>query len=115
MAIRVKLVPIEATIAFSYLGRTATYNNSNCAELYINLRKAQYLWGMIAKVMGKKGAPIKAQPMMYKMVVQAVLLYGSEIWVVIDAMMMVLEGFHHSIARRITGMTAHRDDVRKWE
>ena len=35
-----------------------------------------------------------------------VLLYGNEIWVVVRAMLKVLEGFHHRVARLITGMTA---------
>ena len=30
-------------------------------------------------------------------------------------MMVVLEGFHHSIVRRISGMTAWRGDSREWE
>ena len=48
--------------------------------------------------------------MMYKALFQAVLLYGSEIWVVTDAMMLFLEGF----ARQIEGMTAQRGDGGWW-
>jgi hypothetical protein len=44
--------------------------------------------------------------MFYKAVVQAVLLYGCETWVVTPAMMRVLEGFHHKVARRISGKMA---------
>ena len=54
------------------------------------MRKAQRKWGMVAKVMDKTGGMIKAREMMYKAVVQAVRLYGSERWVVKDTMMMVL-------------------------
>ena len=46
--------------------------------------------------------------MIYNAVVQAVLLYRSKIWVVMDSMVTVLEGFHHRIARLIAGMTAWR-------
>ena len=52
---------------------------------------------MAEKLMGKTGLPIKAPVMMYKVVVQVVLLCESEIWRVTDAMMTVLEDFHHSI------------------
>ena len=45
---------------------------------------------MVEKVLGKRGATIKDWAMMYKVVVQAVIMYGSESWVVTDAMMMVL-------------------------
>ena len=40
------------------------------------------------------GSTVRAQGMMYKAVVQLVLLYGSESWVVTRAMVKVLEGFH---------------------
>ena len=84
----------------------AKNNNSDNVEFYSNLRKAQRRWGTVEKVLGKKGAPIKDRPMMYKAILQAVLLYGSESWVVTDAMMTVLEGFHHMILIRIARMMA---------
>ena len=52
---------------------------------------------------------------MYKAVVQAVLLYRSESWVVTGAMMMVLEGFHQRTALKIAGMTARKRDDGEWE
>ena len=45
---------------------------------------------MVAKVLGKTGVPTKACAMMYKLVVQAVLLYGSKIWVAMYVMITVL-------------------------
>ena len=53
--------------------------------------------------------------MMYKTVAQAVILYGSEIWVVTDKMMTVLEGLLHSINRRVVGMTSRKGDGKEWE
>ena len=41
-------------------------------------------------MLGNTGAPIKARKMMYKAVVQEVILYGSKIWVVTNTMMKVL-------------------------
>ena len=52
---------------------------------------------------------------MYKLVVQLVILYAIKIWVVTDAMIMVLDGFHHIIDRKIVGITARKDDGREWE
>ena len=91
------------------------YNNNDWEALYINLRKAQRRWGMVAKVLGKTGVLIKVQEMMYKAVVYVVLLYGSKILVVTDAMMMVLEGFHQRIARKVAGMTVRKGGDREWE
>ena len=55
---------------------------------------------------GKTDAPIKARAMMYKAVVQAVLLCDSKIWGVIDETMKVLQVFYHIIDRQIAVMTA---------
>ena len=54
--------------------------------------------------------------MIYKDVFQEVLLYGRKIWVVTDPMMKVLEGFHFSMTRNITGMMVRRRDGgdREW-
>ena len=93
MDIKVKLNPLEATILLSYLGLTITYNNSDWAALYSNLRKAFRRWGAVVKVLENTGVPINAHALMYKVVVQAVLLYGCRIWVVKGAMTTVLEIF----------------------
>ena len=105
VAIKVDLNPIKATTAILYLWRTIAYNNSDWADLYINLQKYHSRWGVVEKVLAKTGSPIKARTMMYKVVVHVVLLYPSEIWVVTDAIMTVLDGFCHRIARWFVGMT----------
>ena len=66
---------------------------------------------MVPKVLGKKGDKIKAREMMYKEVVHAVLLYGSERWGVTDSTMAVSEVFHKRVSGRITRMMARRGDV----
>ena len=63
---------------------------------------------MVAKVLGNTGAPIKARTIMYKAVVQAVLLYGSKIWVAMYTMMTMLEVFHHRIEIQIAGMISNK-------
>ena len=115
MAIKVNLNPLGATTGFPYLGRTITYNKIDWAEIYSNLRKSQRIWGMVEKVLGKKGELIKACEMMYKAVFQVVLMYGREIWVVTEAMVTVIEGIHHRIAIRIAGMTVRKSNSREWE
>ena len=63
---------------------------------------------MIARVLEKTGASKRARGMFYKTVAMTVLLYGCESWVITDSMRKVLEGFHHRIARRISGKVAQR-------
>ena len=45
----------------------------------------------------------------YKAVVQAVLLYGSESWVMVGKFMARLRAFHHRVARCLTGLHGHPD------
>ena len=78
---------IEAATTLQYLGHTITYNISYWGALYSNLRKSQRIWGVVEKVLGKTGAPIKSCEMMYKAAFHAVFLYDSTMWVVTDAMM----------------------------
>ena len=70
---------------------------------------------MVGKMVLKTGATFQARGLIYEAEVQSVLLYISEIWVVMGEMLKALEGFHHRIARRITGMTAQSITGRGWE
>ena len=115
MAIRFDLNPLKANKAFHYLGHTITHNNSDWVELYRYLHKSQRRWGRVTKAMGKTGAPIKAREMMYKAVLYIVLLYGSEIWVATDSMVMIIEEFYPRISIRIAEMMVRKGDDREWE
>ena len=61
---------------------------------------------MVLRVLEKTGVMVRAKWIMYKAVVQKLLLYGSESRVITDTMIKVLEGFHHQISRRIRSKTA---------
>ena len=89
--------------SFVCLGRVIAYNNSDWPALYRNLKRAQTQWGMIVWVLEKDGASVRARGLFYKTIAMAVLLYGCETWTVTDSMLTVLEGFHHKVARRLTG------------
>ena len=43
---------------FPYLDQTIAYNNSNCAEVYQNLRKARRQWVMVVRVLERIGATV---------------------------------------------------------
>ena len=63
---------------------------------------------MIARVLVKTGATVRARGVMYKEVAQSVILYGSESWVVTGAMLKDLEGLHKRASSWIMGMTETR-------
>ena len=70
---------------------------------------------MIARVLANTGATVRSRGMVFKAVAQLVLLYSSEIWVVMWSMIKVLEGFHHRESRQITRMTETRGLGGEWE
>ena len=51
---------------------------------------------------------------MYNIVVQTVLLYRRNIWLITELVMKLLEVFHHIITRRITGKTTRRIGEGGW-
>ena len=106
MPVRVNLKPLDTMSALPYLGRMVVFNNSDWADLYGNLSKAQRRWGMVEKVLKNTGELVRSQVMLYKLVVQMVLLYRSNNCGVMEAMHKLLEGFHHQVAQRIAEMLA---------
>ena len=70
---------------------------------------------MAEKLTKKSGVVVWAQEMMYKEMVQTVLLYGRERWVVTEVMLTVLEGFNNQVARKIVGKTAQSSGDDTWE
>ena len=63
---------------------------------------------MVENVVTNTGAIVKEWGMLYKSVVQTVMIYGSKIWAVTGEMLKVLDGLHHQAARRIAGKTDRR-------
>ena len=66
------------------------FNNSDWMSLCVNLRKSQRQWEVVVKVMKKKGETVLSHAMMYNAVVQTMILYMSESWVVAEAMLKML-------------------------
>ena len=88
------------------MGQKITFKNSDWATVYLNMRKSLRQWGMIARVLERTGTTMRARGVMYKAVVQLVILYGSNSWEVTGEMLKGLKLIHQRAARRITGMMA---------
>jgi hypothetical protein len=99
---------LENVNAFSYLGRLTTNTDNDWPAVYKNLKKARAKWAMITKILVRDNASPRISGMFYKAIVQSVLLYGSESWVLTPAMLKVLSSFHHRVARKITNRMARK-------
>ena len=63
--------------------------------------KARGTWARIGQVLRREIAPPRVSAKFYKAIVQSVLLYGSETWVLSPAALARLEGFHIRAAYRM--------------
>ena len=67
------------------------------------LTKARTKWNQIGQVLRSEGMKPRAMGYFYKTIVQAILLYGSETWVVSDAHLQQFRSFHSRVSRHIAG------------
>ena len=68
----------------------------------------------MVKLLMKEGASVQTREIMYKVVIQMLFLYGSEIWVMTGDMLTVLEGFYNPVARIVREKTIQRDGGGRW-
>ena len=95
--------PIETVTEFKYLGRVLASDDDDWPAVKANIHKARKRWGQVARILSREGATTSTMAYFYKAVVQAVLLYGSETWVLTQKMWKAIEGFHNCCARYIAG------------
>ena len=101
---RVKTALLESVSAFKYLGRPLSSSDNDWPAIYRNLAKARKRWALVARVLRRDDAKPKVMAIFYKAIVQSVLLYGCETWVITPRVLQVLGGFHHRVARRLSGL-----------
>jgi hypothetical protein len=92
---------LERVEVFKYLGQLTSFNDANNQAMRSNLKKARGCWARVSRVLRAENATPKMCGMFYKATVQAVLLYGSEMWSLSPSSMKRLEGFHICAAWRM--------------
>ncbi len=107
-------VEIDRVDRFRYLGRILDENDDDSHALERQLSRAKARWGRLAPVLRSQGVRPKTMGYFYKAVVQAVLLYGSETWVVSDFYLRQLRSYHSRIARYLTKRHIRQDENGTW-
>jgi hypothetical protein len=107
--------PLGRVDIFRYLGRLLSSTDNDWPDVQKNIVKARKRWAQISKLLVREGATPRVSGKFYKAIVQAVLLYGAESWVLTDSMYRALEGFHNRVARRISRqMPRYLPDEDRW-
>lgn len=95
---------IENVSAFKYLGRILHYSDLDDAAVTLNLQKATKTWSHIHRILRADGCSPHVMAYFYKTIIQSILLFGSETWVLSRRLRKRLDSFHLRCARQI----AHR-------
>jgi hypothetical protein len=107
-------IPLETVGQFSYLGRIMLDNDSDMAAAHSNIKKARSKWrGLargLARVLNNEGADPKTMVIFYRAVILAVLLYGSETWVMTEQLYRTINSFHVTISRQISRLPIRYDE-----
>ena len=79
-----------------------TAGDEDWQEVAGNLVKARKSWRLLSRILSREGVDRRVSGNFFRVVVQAVLLFGAEKWVMIPRIERALESFMHGAARRIT-------------
>ena len=90
---------LQMVTSFKYLGRVLTEADNTWPAIVGNLSKAQKIWARLARILGWEGANPRVSGIFFKAVVQAVMLFGSETWMLTSRMGLSLGSLQHGFAR----------------
>ena len=72
---------VENVPTFRYLGGPIYQMDDDWPAVRQNITRARSVWGRLGTLLRWEGADPKVSESFYRAVVQAILLYGSETWV----------------------------------
>ena len=94
--------------SFKYLGRVISAADDDWPAVVQNLSWARKVWIRMSRILSREGAAPRVYSFFLKAVVQAVLLFIAETWVVTPRTGKALGVFQTQVARRMTGKLPRR-------
>ena len=67
-----------------------------------NMRKSRKIWTCMTRILGREGSDPRISGLFFRTVTHAVLLFGSETWVLTPHMDQALGRFQHRVVEPIT-------------
>ena len=77
---------VEEAEQFKYLGRPLGQTCNDWPVIIWNMRRVKKFWGRPGKMLWREGLDTQALEMFYRVVLQEMLLFGSESWVLLAEM-----------------------------
>ena len=106
---------LDIVLSLKYIGGVLTASDDDWLEVVYNLRKVRKKWDRMSRILCGEGSDARTSGTFYKVAVQAILLFGSEIWFMTPWIGRTLGGFHHRVDLRLEGMQFKRDTEVRWE
>ena len=78
-------------------------SDKNRLAVLRNIRKVRQVWGRLGKLLRREGADPFVLEIFYLAVVQAVLIFWAETWVLMAAMPKTLESVHVGFLSQVVG------------
>ena len=100
--------PLDMATSFKYLGQVISAVDNDLPVVVGNLDNAQEVWRRLMWTLGREGVAPPVSGFLFKAVVQSVLIFGAETWVVTPQMDRVLWGFQDQMAWQLTGRLPRR-------
>ena len=107
---RVQNVP-----TFRYLVRPLDQTDDDCPAVRRNIMRARLVWGRLGTLLRREWAYPKVSASFYREVVQAIIFYGSEMWVLLASIAKSIEGTHTEFLKIVTGKRAKQLGYGIWE
>ena len=107
-------VPLSQVTSFKYLGQVLTAEYKKWIAVVSYPKRARQKWAWMTRILSREGVYAWTPGNIYLAVVQSVLLYGSETWVMRPHIKRVLGVFHHRLDRRLTGRQPQKGRDRVW-
>ena len=99
---------------FKYLGQLLDWSYNDWTAVIHNINKAWQVWGRLGKLLQREGAERKVLEFFYHAVVQAILLFGPETWVLLATMAQRLWGAYVVFLHQVTVKNANRLSDGSW-
>ena len=105
----------EGVESFKYLGWILHQSDEDWLAVLRNIWRAIQVWGQLGKLLRREGSDPIISEKFYRSVFQAVILFGSEAWVIIAVMMQNIESVHMGFLRQVAGKKERRIEDENWK
>ena len=101
--------------SFKYLGRVLLVVDDDWPMVVRNIVNTRTLWWRIPRILSREGARLRVSGFFFNAVIQSVLLFNSDSWVVTPHMDRYLRGFQDQVTRILTGRLPWQSLNGRWE